>query len=62
MAGILLISVMLLEPDLFIFQNLIESLGVYLANFLNMTREVGTYTGAEGLEWSGTRTLFYWGW
>jgi len=62
MAGILLISVMLLEPDLFIFQNLIESLGVYLANFLNMTLEVSTYTGAEGLEWSGTWTLFYWGW
>lgn len=62
MAGILLISVMLLGPSLFIFQNLVQSLGVYLANFLNMTLDVGAYTGSDGLEWSGTWTLFYWGW
>lgn len=62
MAGVLLISVMLLGPTLFIFQHMIESLGVYLANFLNMTFDVGTYTGQAGLEWSGTWTIFYWGW
>lgn len=50
MAGLLLISVMLLGPTLFIFQHMIESLGVYLAHFLDMTLDVGTYTGEEGLE------------
>lgn len=62
MAGILLISMLVLGPTLFILQNLVESLGVYLANFLNMTLDVGAYMGDEGLEWSGTWTLFYWGW
>lgn len=62
LAGILLISVLLLGPTLFIFQNMIESLGVYLANFLNMTLDVGAYTGEEGLAWSGSWTIFYWGW
>ena len=62
MAGLLLISVMLLGPTLFIFQHMIESLGVYLAHFLDMTLDVGTYTGEEGLEWAGTWTIFYWGW
>ncbi len=62
LAGLLLISVMLLGPTLFIFQHMIESLGVYLANFLNMTLEVGTYTGEAGVEWSSSWTVFYWGW
>ena len=62
LAGLLLISVMLLGPTLFIFQNLVESVGVYLANFLNMTLEVGAYMGEENLEWAGSWTLFYWGW
>lgn len=62
MAGILLISVLLLGPTLFIFQHMIESLGTYLANVLNMTFDVGTYTGEAGFEWASTWTLFYWGW
>lgn len=62
LAGILLISVMLLGPTLFIFQNMVESLGVYLANFLNLTLDVGAYTGEAGLAWSSSWTIFYWGW
>ncbi|MCF2573437.1 BCCT family transporter [Brevibacterium sp. UCMA 11754] len=62
MAGLLLIAVLLLGPTLFLFQNLIESLGVYLANFFNMTFDVGAYTGEEGATWSSTWTIFYWGW
>lgn len=62
MAGLLLIAVLLLGPTLFLFQNLIESLGVYLANFFNMTFDVGAYTGEEGAEWASSWTIFYWGW
>lgn len=62
MAGLLLIAVLLLGPTLFLFQNLIESFGVYLANFFNMTFDVGAYTGEEGATWSSNWTIFYWGW
>ena len=62
LAAVLLISVLLLGPTVFLFQNLVESLGAYLANWLNLTFDVGTYTGEQGRTWSSTWTLFYWGW
>ena len=62
LAGILLISVLLVGPTLFLFQNFIESIGVYLANVLNMTFDVGAYTGEEGATWNSSWTIFYWGW
>ncbi len=62
LAGVLLISVLLLGPTLFLFQNLVESLGTYLANWMNMSFEVGAYTGEQGRAWASGWTLFYWGW
>ncbi|GAA1861865.1 BCCT family transporter [Brevibacterium marinum] len=62
MAGVLLVTVLVLGPTLFLFQNFVESLGVYLANVLNMTFDIGAYSGDEGAEWNSTWTLFYWGW
>ncbi|WP_169253440.1 BCCT family transporter [Brevibacterium sp. 'Marine'] len=62
MAGILLITVLVLGPTLFLFQNFVESIGVYLANVFDMTFDIGAYTGDEGAEWNSSWTLFYWGW
>lgn len=62
LAAVLLISVLLLGPTLFIFQNFIQSIGVYLANVLNMTFDVGAYEGEAGATWGSTWTIFYWGW
>ncbi|HEY4614296.1 MAG TPA: BCCT family transporter, partial [Citricoccus sp.] len=62
MAGILLITVLLLGPTLFLFQNLVQSLGMYLAEVLNMTFDVGAYTGEAGATWGSGWTIFYWGW
>src|SRR5690606_2467005 len=62
MAGILLISVLLLGPTLFLFQNLAQSVGVYLGEVLGMTFDAGAYTGEDGAAWSATWTIFYWGW
>ena len=62
MAGILLISVLLLGPTLFLFQNLAQSVGVYLAEVLGMTFDAGAYTGEDGAAWSASWTIFYWGW
>ena len=62
LAGLLLISVLLLGPTLFLFQNLTEALGAYLANVLGMTFDVGAYTGEKGADWNSAWTIFYWGW
>lgn len=62
LAGALLISVLLLGPTLFLFQNFIESLGAYLANVFQMSFDSGAYTGEDGATWASTWTIFYWGW
>lgn len=62
MAGLLLISVLLLGPTLFLFQNLAQSLGVYLGEVLGMTFDAGAYSGDAGDAWAADWTIFYWGW
>ena len=63
LAGLLLISVLLLGPTIFLFQNLVESVGVYLGNLMSMTFDVGAYQRGEGAAtWFSNWTIFYWGW
>ena len=63
LAGLLLISVLLLGPTVFLLQNLVESLGVYLGNLMSMTFDVGAYQRGEGAAgWFSKWTIFYWGW
>lgn len=62
MAGLLLVSVLLLGPTLFLLRDFIESLGVYLTNVLGMTFDAAAYTGESGQDWQGSWTIFYWGW
>ena len=62
MAGLLLISVLLLGPTLFLFQNFAQSLGVYFSEVLGMTLDAGAYTGDAGAAWAADWTIFYWGW
>src|SRR5699024_1222826 len=63
MAGLLLITVLLLGPTVFLFQNLVESLGVYLGNIFELTFDVGAFERGEGAsDWFADWTIFYWGW
>ncbi|MGO1736828.1 MAG: BCCT family transporter, partial [Leucobacter sp.] len=62
LAGVLLISMLLLGPTLFLLRTFVQSLGVYLANVLNMTLDVGAFSGADTQAWLSGWTLFYWGW
>ncbi|GAA3947443.1 BCCT family transporter [Gordonia caeni] len=62
LAGILLATVLLLGPTLFIFRNLVESLGFYFGNVLQMSFDVGAYNTDEGQAWFKSWTIFYWGW
>ena len=62
LAGVLTVSALLLGPTLFLFENFVESFGAWLANFLDMSFDVGAYSGADGKAWYSNWTLFYWGW
>lgn len=63
MAGVLLVTVLVLGPTVFLFQNLIESLGVYLGSVLDMTFDVGAFHRGEGAaNWFSDWTIYYWGW
>ncbi|WP_461639828.1 BCCT family transporter [Leucobacter sp. BZR 635] len=62
LAGALLISMLLLGPTLFLLQNLTESFGFYLANFMQMTFDVGAFQRGEANSWFANWTIFYWGW
>ncbi|MDO5619104.1 BCCT family transporter [Kocuria sp.] len=63
MAGLLLISVLLLGPTVFLLQNFVESLGMYLANLMQMTFDVGAHQRSEDAQgWFTGWTIFYWGW
>jgi choline/glycine/proline betaine transport protein len=59
---VIVITVLLLGPTLFLFQNLAQSVGVYLGEVLGMTFDAGAYTGDDGAAWSASWTIFYWGW
>lgn len=62
LAGVLMISMLLLGPTLFLLENLVESLGVYLGNVLQMTFDIGAFRGEAGHAWFADWTIFYWGW
>jgi len=62
LAGLLMITMLILGPTLFLLRNFVESLGVYLANVLHMTLDVGAFQGEPAQEWLSAWTIFYWGW
>lgn len=62
LAGFVMVSMLLLGPTLFLLENFVESLGVYLGNVLNMTFDIGAYHGEAGHKWFADWTIFYWGW
>src|SRR5699024_5059405 len=62
LAGILTISVLLLGPTLFLAENFIESVGVWLADFSEMSFDIGAHAGEEAGGWDSTWLQCYWGW
>lgn len=63
LAGLLAVTALLFGPTVFIFQNFVESLGIYLSEVFHLTLDVGAYTRSEEAQsWFAGNTLFYWGW
>lgn len=58
-AGIFLISMLLLGPTVFLLESFIDNVGLYLQNFLHLS----TYTEAYAdTEWQNNWTIFYYAW
>ncbi len=62
LAGVFLISILLLGPTLFLFREFVESFGVYLQSVVSLTFDTTAYEGAAGRDWQGSWTIFYWAW
>lgn len=62
LAGVLLLLVIILGPTLFIFRELVQSVGEYFQNLIRMSFNTTAYAGEEGVEWQGSWATFYWGW
>ena len=63
LAGLLAVAALLFGPTVFIFQNFVESLGIYLSEVFHLTLDVGAYSRSEEAQsWFAGNTLFYWGW
>jgi choline/glycine/proline betaine transport protein len=62
LAGVLLVTVVLLGPTLFLFREFVQSIGYYLQNFLSMSFSTLPYQGDPGEAWLGGWTTYYWGW
>jgi len=62
MAGVFLVALLLLGPTLYLFRDLVQSIGAYLQDAVGLTFNTSTYTGEAGLSWQRFWTVFYWGW
>ncbi|WNB85018.1 BCCT family transporter [Cellulomonas sp. ATA003] len=62
LAGLLMLSILVLGPTLFLLRDFVQSIGVYLANVIPLTFNVSAFAGAEGEAWQAAWTTFYWGW
>ncbi|WP_199430748.1 BCCT family transporter [Qaidamihabitans albus] len=61
-ASVLLLFVLILGPTVFIFSELVQSIGSYFQNLLRMSFNTTAYQGDTGTEWQSWWTAFYWGW
>ncbi|SIN89966.1 BCCT family transporter [Halodesulfovibrio marinisediminis] len=59
LALLLMCFVLLLGPTLFILNALVENIGIYFQNFMQLSTWNETY---ENTSWQDGWTVFYWGW
>lgn len=62
LAGIFVLTLLVVGPTQFLLRNFVQSTGNYLQNFLGMSFNVSAFTGESGEVWQGLWTTFYWGW
>ena len=62
LAALLLVTVLILGPTLFLLRDVVSNIGFYLQNFLQLAFQTLPFRGEDGGKWLGSWTTFYWGW
>ena len=62
LATILALLVLILGPSVFIMNEFVQSIGVYLSNFVQMSFQTLPFRGMAGETWLTDWTTYYWGW
>lgn len=62
LAGVFLLLVLILGPTLFLLRDFVQNIGNYLAEIVPLSFSTSALQGADGVEWQGFWTTFYWGW
>ena len=62
LAGVFLVLILALGPTLFLLRDFVQNIGNYLAAIVPLSFNTSALQGAEGVEWQGFWTTFYWGW
>ena len=61
-AGLLMATVLVLGPTVFILSEFVQQLGSYLQNFLSLSFRTFAFEGEPGSTWLSGWTTYYWGW
>ena len=62
LAALLLVTVLILGPTLFLLRDVVSNIGYYLQNFLQLAFQTLPFRGEDGATWISGWTTFYWGW
>ncbi|MDO5722592.1 MAG: BCCT family transporter [Actinomycetaceae bacterium] len=62
MAAFLALAVMLLGPTVFILNEFVQDIGMYLSRFVELAFQTLPFQGVEGNTWLTSWTTNYWGW
>lgn len=62
LAAILAFAVAALGPTVFIMNEFVQSIGIYLSNLVQMSFQTLPFQGVDGISWLNSWTTYYWGW
>ena len=62
LAALLLVTILILGPTLFLLRDFVSGLGTYLQNFIGLSFQTLPFFGEDGASWLNGWTTFYWGW
>lgn len=62
LAAVLLITLIVLGPSLFLLREFVQNIGSYLQSFPSLSFRTFSFLGEDGSEWLGGWTTYYWGW
>ncbi len=62
LAAVLLLTVLVLGPTLFLLRGFVQNIGAYVQGFIGLSFRTMPYQGDQGQLWLDSWTTYYWGW